>query len=388
MEGNLFVVNKFKIDRLDENIHRVSCGIQGDGGESNQIWFEVSGIASGRSVKVADAFFAPCLLFAMKKGADIRFDVPISEDIAHQSTDLVFVFGTQLGLNPRQRVEFTETVGLERRVTGGITGFSGGVDSWYSLKKNLIDCDLPTKRITHLLVNDVGANATESKKDQVLQLARDVASDLGLNVVSVRSNMVDFLPIGFQQTHTARNVSVGHLLTSIADTFYYSSGLTYSHAGVFATDDMAHADTIILPLLSTATMALRSTGSAVTRAEKTREICEIPRIGERLDVCFNHWSGRAKINCGVCEKCCRTLLTLEVFGLLQEFEASFDLDAYKKRRSRFLHKICVSKKPDEIEVFGLAESAGLIGPRLYHHALGLGMKSVRFLKSSFNRPPH
>ncbi len=128
-------------------------------------------------------------------------------------------------------------------------------------------------------------------------------------------------------------------LTSISDSFYYSSSDTYDDAGVFSTYDMAFADTIILPLLSTDSMTLRSTGSAYSRAEKTREILSIPRIGERLDVCVNHGHKGAKINCGVCWKCCRIELTLEAFGALRQFEPVFDL-ARLIHPNRFVKVAC------------------------------------------------
>ncbi len=138
--------------------------------------------------------------------------MPVSESIAHQATDLTYIFGTQLSLNRRLKVKISEPTTTIRRAKGGITGFSAGVDSWFPLKENLIECGLPTKKLTHLLVNDVGANSTEQKKRQVLAQAEDVAREFHLGLVSIKSNISEVLLMNFQKTHTARNASIAHLL--------------------------------------------------------------------------------------------------------------------------------------------------------------------------------
>lgn len=381
MSEELIIIKNFRTAKTDSGALRVSCEIQGDGGGA-EIWFEVSGLPRDSTIESADAFFAPCLLLALKQNSRISFEVPISECLTRQSTDLTYIFGTQLSRNRRLQVEVSDPISIISRANGGITGFSAGVDSWFSLKENLIDCRLPTKKLTHLLVNDVGANAGEKKKRQVLAQAESVARDFELGLVSVRSNMTEILRMDFQKTHTARNASTAHLLTSISDTFYYSSADTYDYAGVFPTYSMAYADTIILPLLSNDSMTLRSTGSAYSRAEKTQEILTIPRIGERLDVCVNHRHEGEKINCGTCWKCCRTELTLEAFGVLDQFEPVFDLEAYARRRSRYIHEISLSHKPIEHEAFNLARKAGLAGPPLLHQAQGAGIRAARRLKAA------
>lgn len=379
-EKNL-VVNDFRVATTEGGVLRTSCSIQNDG-VAVDMWFEVSGFPKDSTIESADAFFAPCLLLGLKHNLPIIFDVPVSECIAHQRADLIYIFGTQLGFNPRLKVKVSEPIAIDRKVTGAITGFSAGVDSWFSLKENLIECQLHTKKLTHLLVSDVGANTTEEKQQQVLAQARDVAAEFRLGLVSLKSNMADVLKMNFQRTHTARNASVAHLLTSIANTYYYSSADTYDYAGVFPTDDMAYADTIILPLLSTVSMTLRSTGSAFTRAEKTREILSIPGIGERLDVCVAHNHKGEKINCGACWKCSRTLLTLEAFQALDQFEHAFDLDAYGKKRSQRISEFSASKKPTEREAFKLASEAGLTGPILLHQAQSVGVRAAKRLKRS------
>lgn len=384
MSEKVMLIREFRLQKNEDNTIRASCKIQNDDDET-EIWFELSKAPHDIEIESVDAFFAPCLLLGLKSNSRVVFEIPISESIADQAADLAYVFGTQLGLNRKLEVEAANPIAVHRQANGAITGFSAGVDSWFALKQNLIECNLPSRKLTHLLVNDVGANIGNKKKQQVISLASDIAREFQLGLMSVKSNMNNVLQLDFQMTHTARNASVAHLLASIAGTFYYSSTDTYDDAGVFPTYDMAYADTIILPLLSTDSITLRSSGSAYSRAEKTRAILSIPQIGERLDVCVNHEHAGTKINCGVCWKCCRTELTLEAFGALDEFEPVFDLEAYGRRRSRYIQEISASHKPTEREVFNLARKAGLAGPAFFHQVQWTGIKSMRRLKNALKK---
>lgn len=375
MGRQLFIVKGFETKHEDAT-KNLSCRIDKGQGEESVIWFRVRNLPPESRINSADAFFAPCLLYALKHDADIRFDVPVSEDLADASADIAFILGTQLGLNQRPLIELSRPVRSERQSEGAVIGFSGGVDSWFSLKRHLLQCRLPSKRLTHLVFNDVGAN-TGTHVRQARTRAQHVADEYGLGLILVESNMNAFLKMGFELTHTARNASVAHLLTSVAETFHYASSETFVDAGIFPNKSASYADSIILPLLSSDAIQLRSSGSSVTRGEKTRQILDIDRIGESLDVCVrSDWAAR-KLNCGRCWKCLRTALTLEAFDALQQFEPVFDLDAYRKFRSIFVSHAAVSRKAIEREPFDLARKAGLVGPRLFYVPAGVARRTAR-----------
>jgi len=69
--------------------------------------------------------------------------------------------------------------------------------------------------------------------------------------------------------------------------------------------------------------------------EKVLQVAEIPDTYDSLDVCFRQSQGG---NCSTCPKCVRTLLTLEIAGLLESYAPSFDLETYRRERSRLLTK--------------------------------------------------
>lgn len=51
-----------------------------------------------------------------------------------------------------------------------------------------------------------------------------------------------------------------------------------------------------------------------------------------MDNLYVHTCINREFNCGVCEKCLRTLLALDAANKLDNFRAVFDIDAYKKNR--------------------------------------------------------
>lgn len=159
---------------------------------------------------------------------------------------------------------------------------------------------------------------------------KPIVERIGLPFVTVNSNVSTFYQgWRFQATHTPRNTSVALLLQQGIGRFLYVSTYSYSDIYVDKTDDIAHADPVILPLLLTTELDVLAVGSEYTRPEKALQVAEIPDSYRVLDVCIRQSSVG---NCSRCEKCQRTLLTLEIAGLLERYEDVFDLGAYRRAR--------------------------------------------------------
>ena len=61
-------------------------------------------------------------------------------------------------------------------------------------------------------------------------------------------------------------------------------------------------------------------------------------------------SNNKNLNCSYCNKCLRTLVTLEEHQCLNEFDNVFYIKKYKKLKSSYLQHIKKSKKSTEIEL--------------------------------------
>ena len=217
--------------------------------------------------------------------------------------------------------------------------------------------------MTQLLFNNVGSHGAGGQAlfQERRARAASAAAEIGLPLIVVDSNVDAFygVPLGFQQTHTPRNASVALLLQGGLGRFLYASTYARADAFVGATYDMAYSDTVAVPLLSTESLDAVSTGSEHTRVEKTLQVADLPTSYRALDVCAR---GDAAGNCSTCAKCMRTLLTLEIAGVVERYAAAFDLAVYRKGRDRYCGKVLRSTAPLNREIVAFAAQRGFRFP--------------------------
>jgi len=147
--------------------------------------------------------------------------------------------------------------------------------------------------------------------------------------------------------------SVALLLQNGIGRFMYASTFDYTKIALGPTYDSAYSDPIQLPMLSTQAMDMLSVGSEYTRVQKTMAVADLEESHRSLDVCV-----RGAGNCSTCWKCMRTLLTLEIGGVLDRYSDSFDLDAYQKRRSAYIGSMLRSRDPLLREIVQFARKRG------------------------------
>ena len=82
-------------------------------------------------------------------------------------------------------------------------------------------------------------------------------------------------------------------------------------------------------MMSTEVLDAVWVGGTYTRVEKTLQVAELEDSWDVLDVCVRN--DRAG-NCGTCKKCVRTLLTLEIAGLIDRYAGLFDVASYRRQR--------------------------------------------------------
>ena len=108
------------------------------------------------------------------------------------------------------------------------------------------------------------------------------------------------------------------------------------------TVDPAHFELILVECFSSAGLRIISAGAEVSRNDKIAFIADNELAQKYLHVCT-----RQETNCGMCEKCRRTLLALDAANKLDNFKAVFDIDAYNKNRGNiylFLYEQFILKR--------------------------------------------
>jgi hypothetical protein len=187
---------------------------------------------------------------------------------------------------------------------GGVSlFFSCGVDSFYSLIKHRDEVEnLVLISGFDLPLADVETAA------KVEAQARYAASLFGKRLIVARTNPhfeQPSVPGGWEMCHGAVLAAVAHALGPVHGKVYIAS--TYSFADLHVWGSHPLLD----PLWSTEAVQIIHDGGE-TRLNKLRVLVNHPEVLARLRVC---WEQRGNNNCGLCEKCVRTMLGLRALGV-------------------------------------------------------------------------
>ncbi len=330
------------------------------------LWYSVPEQFGDLITDSCDAPLVALLIPAMACGEDIHVAGKLSERLFHTLSRPYQRLMQHVIPSLRQvRIYPTEIQSAIHVRSAVATGFSAGVDSFCVLADHYYSEVPAAFKVTHLLFNNVGSHGSGSRGERLFRAryarTAPVAAQIGLPLVRINSNVDTYYgkTLDFQRTHTPRNASVALLLQRGVGRYLYASAFDYTHAFVGATYDMAYCDAIALPLLSTEVLDALSVGSEYTRVEKTLRVAAATNSHNVLDVCTH--PDRAG-NCSGCWKCMRTLLTLEIAGLLESYSASFDLDTYARRRNKYIREVLVSDEPLLREIVHFAKQRDFAFP--------------------------
>jgi hypothetical protein len=181
--------------------------------------------------------------------------------------------------------------------------FSGGVDSFYSLIKHRDEVD-------HLvLVHGFDIPLTDAKIFALAEeRAHDAARIFGKRLVVARTNLhfeQPKIPIGWHLYHGPALAAVAHALAPHHSKVFIASSYSYADLHPWGSHPLLD------PLWSSDEVELVHDG-CVTRMEKLRLLIQYPDVLSRLRVC---WQNQSESNCGLCEKCVRTMLGLRALGV-------------------------------------------------------------------------
>lgn len=320
------------------------------------LWYSIDHKYSEFITDLLDGPIVALLIPAMSLGEDIYLSGVISKRILYNLSNTCQLLLKQIIPSLKLINIYPERIESQlKRATGVATGFSCGVDS-FSLLDDHYYSEVPNGyKVTHLLFNNVGSHGRKNEKlfEDRFRKNESVAEKIGLPLIKINSNIDEFYDrYGFQLTHSLRNISIPLILQSGIGCFLYASTFDFSHIHVEPTYDIAHIDPILLPMLSTEVLDIISSGSEYTRVEKTLKIANVMDTYDSLDVCVDPKSAG---NCSRCWKCMRTMLTLDIAGLLDNYHKVFDKSIYMKEKPKYIAKILFSSDPLLIEIVQFAK---------------------------------
>ena len=359
------------------------------GGRRHTLWYSVEAtyadyLLPGR----VDHCVVPLLPLAMLRGEDVRVEGGLSEKLYYNlSRHLTRILSLMYPrLKPVKIDARTLDATPARRGPGAVvTGFTGGIDSSCVFAEHFFQEAPAGFRITHCLFNNVGSHGREvAVAEPVFQkrigYVRPILEEWRVPLVTVDTNLHEFIsaPEGLKEleyvkTHSLRNASGALLLQKLFGRYLYASAYAYEDCRVSDVDTMGYGDPFVMHLLSTESLECISTGCQHTRTEKTALVSEMAASRRYLCVCT---AKHAPHNCSACNKCARTMLTLEILGKLDAYAEVFNLAKYRKIRSRFIANVIARSDPLSGEIVKLARERGFKFPPALRLAARLGLKNV------------
>jgi hypothetical protein len=276
-------------------------------GVEKVVWFRC---ASRRLVISGEAMAAALFLPALVRGETVVCPMAVDEGFAAGLTRLEATFGKWCGVRHRGRV-CAPTEHRAERPVGSKTAafFTGGVDSCDTL--------LFEGRRLDALVYVHGfdiALADTALRAEVCESLRTAAVEAGKDLIEIETNLRDFIEecgCAWLWAHGACLAAVAHLLAED-----FGRVLISSTQSLEAPDPWgSHPESD--PLWSSARMRIEHVGGQRTREQKVEAIAGMALARRHLRVCYENRNGA--YNCGRCEKCVRTIVALEVVGVLDRF---------------------------------------------------------------------
>lgn len=333
--------------QVQEGVARLSVIVRFPEGPK-ELWFTLPAQHADKlAAEACDGFVVGLYAAAALRGLDIHVEGPISEKLLQSlNGPCGELLHTLLPQSRRVRILADDTSRNDWGGRGVYAGFSAGIDSFCTLFTHT-RAELPREqRVSGLFYNNVGSHGRYQTGASLFTLRerriRALASQVGLPLVSVSSNLDAFLGVPFQRTHTLRNVAVALLCQRACGRFLYSSTVHFRDVRARAVKDIGYADPILLPLLQTETLTCESVGGEYTRHDKTRIVAQHPLSYNTLDICVSQ-SPSATINCSACWKCLRTQLSLELLGSLPRYSKVFQLERYARVRTLFIASVLQSR---------------------------------------------
>ena len=257
-----------------------------------------------------DALVPLLLLPAMRRGTDAHVVGGVSRRLGK---GVPLIQDIVLGWFPetfrKVEVGFRAAVSREPRARRTACFFTGGLDSFCEVVRRREEID----DLIFVHGFDVPFDDAPRRRD-ALQLMRKSAAGLGLPLIEVETDLRSFSDrfLTWEEYH-------GAALAGVALALQHSHGrvlLASSHVHDDRTPWGSHPD--VDPLWSTERLEFENSGSGLTRVEKSAIIATSGAAMAGLRVC--HMPPPGTTNCGRCEKCLRTAVSLLAAGALDRCE--------------------------------------------------------------------
>ena len=292
----------------------------------------------------ADAFVVGLLTTAMKDGTDIVCEAPVSRRLLYQLRHYLIPI-LAANLPGYHAIELrAKPTDVKLPCAGAVaTGWTGGVDSMFTLMKTL-HAEEPSRRLTHLMIASNGALEAHDNSALLKALVRKaedgVAAELGLSVIGIETNLQELISEPFLAVAAYRHAAVILALQKLFGIYYNSSTYEFSRFS-FDADNCGYFELVLFDNFCTDYTTFYSAYASYSRAQKLKELSEYPLAHRLLHPCVQ---ALPEHNCGRCGKCVRTMATLHGLGTLERFSDVFDVGAFQRDKDWYMANVLAHRE--------------------------------------------
>ena len=300
------------------------------------------------SYEVLDSFLLSILPYCLINGFGIKSDYPASDYLLWNLKEvLIPTLVRNIGSYNWIDVNVPASNIIFNGFAGG-TGFSCGVDSFYSVLKNLHTHNDTSLNVSYLCFFNAGAAGTGEKSFAKYQERaahfKSVSQELGCNFITGETNINDLYPNSIHEaTHVYRTLGMVLNLQKLFKVYYFSSGFPLEEFG-FDCNFPAKHDILSMQTLSTLSTKFILCGGETDRIGKLKFISSNEIVRKNLNVCIP-----CAFNCGRCAKCIRTMLELYLINEVDNFSQSFDVAYFKSHFRYYVREALISKNGNDMK---------------------------------------
>lgn len=337
---------KTHTEAIDDSRKRITGLVKYEDGFEEDYWFEFP--AKYDLSDTGNPWLVALLPLAATLGEDLHIPLPVDPRLLDGASDILRIWKAwESGTSIIEIHADGGTKVIEERPDQSAVFFSMGIDSFYTVYK------IPRVK-HHILIHGFDLSVDKKEEFDIHHSRIAAVSDqMGHNLITVATNL---RKTRWKKTRW-ESVSNGSSLAAFSlflekhfhEVFIASSHYDYAHLFAFGSHPLTDV------LYSTTRTSLIHNGDGVSRMDKTRFLANFDLALNNLHVCIRGKDGHGQdeTNCSHCEKCYRTMIALDLLGVLDKCKL-FDLDRYNYEE---VHTIFLNSPTKRIEYTKMAKLA-------------------------------
>jgi hypothetical protein len=284
------------------------------GVRSEEYWFDVPRAHAVDLSTSANPWVACLLPLVAHTGETLRIGLPVDRALLANADRIMRIWRAWYPALAGGSIQADAADSASDTSTRAAAFFSGGVDSFFTVLRRR-DLAPPSERAPiDDLITVWGFDIPLERADAFAKL-RDrharIARDLGKHFIDVATNLRSTRWREAQWSYLAHGAGLAGVALSLGRRFHtvYVAG-----SGSYRIDRPWGSHVLTDPLFSSGRTAIVFDGAAYLRTEKIEYLAQCPAALRGLRVCYELASDE---NCGVCNKCLRTMVTLSLCGALE-----------------------------------------------------------------------